>query len=362
MSELLRARTILAGCVTALALAACGGGGGGGGNDSPAPTSPPSGNTPNPTTPVPDPTTPAPQPTTPTPDPSPPVLPNPLTPSPPVPDTPAAPGGPAVTGNIAVDGREWLNFRRSQVGMSTLNQNSVINMAAQNHSDYQRLNNTITHDQIQGRQGFTGVTVSDRLSAAGYVFNTSAARAYGEVISATSSGTGQYMAEELITAIYHRFVIFEPVFKEIGTGAATASNGRSYFTANFTANNGYGAGLGRGQVAVWPYDAQTSVPRNFFSDTESPDPVPNRNEVGYPISVHANINVPVAVTSFTVRPRGGADLSTRLLSNANDSHTGRSSAAIVPLQPLAAGTTYDVTFTGTADGVAVTRSWSFTTR
>ena len=78
--------------------------------------------------------------------------------------------------------------------------------------------------------------------------------------------------------------------------------------------------------------------------------------------MHANINVPVTVQSFTVRPRGGADLSTRLLSNANDTHTGRSSAAIVPLSPLAAGTTYDVTFTGTADGAAVTRSWSFTTR
>jgi len=338
MSDMLRARTILAGCVTALALAACGGGGSS--NDGPAPAAPPTGNQP---------------------DPNQPVIPNPLTPSPPVTDTPT-PGAPAVTGNIATDGREWLNFRRAQVGLSTLNRNTTIDAAAQGHSDYQRLNNTITHDQLGGRPGFTGVSVGDRLTAAGYVFNTSAARAYGEVISATSSGTGQYMAEELITAIYHRFVIFEPVFKEIGTGAATSTSGRSYFTANFTANNGYGTGLARGQVAVWPFDAQTAVPRNFFSDTESPDPVPDRNEVGYPISVHANINVPVTVTSFTVRPRGGAELTTRLLSNANDTHTGRSSAAIVPLAPLAAGTTYDVTFTGTADGAAVNRSWSFTTR
>ena len=337
MSDMLRARTILAGCVTALALAACGGGGGG--NDSPAPSSPPVSNNPGQ-----------------------PVIPNPLTPSPPVTTMPSVPGAPAVTGNIAVDGREWLNFRRTQVGLSTLNQNTVIDVAAQGHSDYQRLNNTITHDQVAGRQGFTGVSVSDRLTSAGYVFNTSAARAFGEVISATSTGTGQYMAEELITAIYHRFVIFEPVFKEIGTGAATSTSGRSYFTANFTANNGYGAGLANSAVAVWPFDAQTGVQRNFFSDTESPDPVPGRNEVGYPISVHANINVPVTVTSFTVRPRGGADLPTRLLSSAGDAHTGRSSAAIVPLSPLAAGTTYDVSFTGTADGAAVSRSWSFTTR
>ena len=328
MSEMLRARTILAGCVTALALAACGGGGG----DSPAPSAPPSGNAPPGTT-----------------------TPDPLTPAPPV------PGAPALTGDIALDGRAWLNFRRNQVGMSTLSHSTVIDIAAQGHSDYQRINNTISHEQTPGRQGFTGATLADRLAAAGYVFNTSAARAYGEVISAASNNSGQYMAEELITAVYHRFVIFEPVFKEVGTGAATSSTGRSYFTANFTANNGYGTGLARGQVAVWPFDAQTGVQRNFFSDTESPDPVPDRNEVGYPISVHANINAPVVVQTFTVRPRGGADLPTRLLSNANDTHTGRSSAAIVPLSPLVAGTTYDVTFAGTVDGSAVSRNWSFTT-
>lgn len=334
MSEMLRVRTILAGCATALALAACGGGG----SDSPAPSAPPSSNTPPGGT-----------------------MPDPLTPAPPVTGMPPQPGAPALTGNIALDGREWLNYRRTQVGMSTLTHSTVIDIAAQGHSDYQRINNTISHEQTPGREGFTGATLADRLAAAGYVFNTSAARAYGEVISAASNNSGQYMAEELITAVYHRFVIFEPVFKEIGTGAATSSAGRSYFTANFTANSGYGTGLPRGQVAVWPFDAQTGVPRNFFSDTESPDPVPDRNEVGYPISVHANINAPVVVQTFTVRPRGGADLPVRLLSNANDTHTGRSSAAIVPLSPLAAGATYDVTFAGTVDGSAVSRSWSFTT-
>lgn len=350
MSELLRARMILAGCVTALSLAACGGGGGGGSADPvPVGTTPPA--TPAPATPAP---------TTPTP-----TNPDPLTPPAPTPEnptTPVAPGAPAVTGNIAVDGREWLNFRRRQVGMSTLTQSTVIDIAAQGHSDYQRINNTITHDQVAGRQGFTGVDVSARLAAAGYRFNTNASRAYGEVISAAGNGSGQYMAEELITAVYHRFVIFEPVFKEIGTGAATTSTGYNYFTANFTANNGYAAGLASGQVAVWPFSGQTDVPRNFFSNTESPDPVPDRNEVGYPISVHANIDVTIGVTNFTVRPRGGADLPVRLLSNANDTHTGRSSAAIVPLAPLAANTVYDVSFTGLTGSTPVTRTWSFTTR
>jgi hypothetical protein len=37
-------------------------------------------------------------------------------------------------------------------------------------------------------------------------------------------------------------------------------------------------------------------------------------------------------------------------------------AAIIPLAPLAAGTTYDVSFSGTVDGTALSKSWSFTTK
>src|SRR5438067_5773995 len=50
---------------------------------------------------------------------------------------------PALTNNVATDGRAWINYRRSQVGMSTLAQNSKIDIAAQGHSDYQRINNAV---------------------------------------------------------------------------------------------------------------------------------------------------------------------------------------------------------------------------
>lgn len=314
MARLLRLKLMVAGCVAAMALAACGGGGGG--------------STATPVAAIP---------------------------------ASLADGAPAPTNDIATDGRNWINYRRAQVGMSTLAHNATIDIAARGHSEYQRVNNTVTHTQTAGKQGFTGATLLDRLNAAGYQFSNTN-HAYGEVISATTSRSGFFMAEELITAIYHRFVIFEPVFKEIGTGAATTAAGYSYFTSNFTANNGYGPGIAAGTVAVWPFRGQTQVPGNFFSDSETPDPVPGINEVGYPISVHANIGSTVTVQSFAVRPRGGADLNVRLLARPNDLDTPRSAAAIVPLLPLAAGTTYDVRFSGTVDGQALTLDWSFTTR
>jgi uncharacterized protein YkwD len=285
----------------------------------------------------------------------------PITPSVSLPTTPAETGSPALTGVTAEDGRNWINFRRSQIGIPTLSRNTTIDVAAQGHSDYQKTNNIVSHDQIAGMPGFTGLHLFERLRAAGYIFSNTN-YAYGEVISATSNSSGAYMAEELITAIYHRFVIFEPKFKEIGTGAARTSAGYNYFTADFAANNGYGIGIGRGALAGWPYSGQTAVATNFFSDFESPDPVAGQNEVGYPISVHADINVALTVQSFTIKPRGGADLSVKLLSASSDLDTPRSAAAIIPLAVLRGATTYDVSFSGTTDGSPITKTWSFTTK
>ncbi|TWI60612.1 uncharacterized protein YkwD [Pseudoduganella lurida] len=278
------------------------------------------------------------------------------------PTTPATPAAPTATGDTATDGFAWFNYRRSQIGLSTLTRNTLIDTAAGGHSNYLRLNNTVSHEQVSGSPGFTGVTLVNRLTAAGYTLTGSYAA--GEVISAAGDRSGFFHAEELITAIYHRFAIFQPVFREIGTGASSTAN-YTYFTADFATTNGYGPGVGRGNVVVYPASGQTGVPVNFMSDSESPDPVPNQNEVGYPISVHADISTTVLVTAFTVKPRGGDNLPVRLLSAATDADTQKTSAAaaaIVPLVRLAANTTYDVSFSGSVDSAAVTRNWSFTTK
>lgn len=273
------------------------------------------------------------------------------------------PGAPTLTGNTALDGFNWLNYRRAQLGLSVLTRNTQVDAAALGHSNYLRLNNTVSHDQTVGAPGFTGVNLINRLAAAGY--GLPGGYAIGEVISATTDTSGFYQAEELITAIYHRFVMFEPVFKEVGTGATTVSGGYTYFTADLTAVNGLGPGIGAGRLVNYPFSNQTNVPINFFSDTESPDPVPNQNEVGYPISVHADSGrggAGVVVRSFTITPRGGSALNTLLLSTATDSRTTGPVAAIIPLAPLRRGTVYDVSFDGTVNGIAAPRTWSFTTR
>ena len=273
------------------------------------------------------------------------------------------PGAPAFTGDTAQDGFNWINYRRAQTGLSVLEHNSLIDAAAQSHSNYQKINNTITHVEIAGKSGFTGAQLVDRLNAAGYVLTPATAPyAAGEVIAAATDTSGFVLSEQLITAIYHRFVMFEPVFKENGTGSATVAGGYTYFTSDFAARNGYGPGLSRGNIVFYPVDKQTKVVTNFSTDQETPDPVANQDVTGYPISVHANISSTLGVGTFTVRPHGGSDLTVKLLSRATDPETPLSAAAIIPLAVLAANTTYDVVFSGTVDSVAVTRSWSFTTQ
>ncbi|MFA6067776.1 MAG: CAP domain-containing protein [Janthinobacterium sp.] len=269
------------------------------------------------------------------------------------------PGAPALSNNIATDGFNWFNYRRSQIGLSPLARNGLIDSAALGHSSYLNLNNTVAHEQVQGKPGFTGVTLGDRLAKAGYVVTS----LQGEVIAGAGNTSGFYLAEELVTAIYHRFVIFEPLFREGGAGAAVSGAGYAYFTTDMASNRNYGPGLAAGQIVTYPSSGQQKVAVSFSSDNEAPDPVPNQDVVGYPISVHANYGTPVSVTAFSVRQRGaGADLTVRLLTSGNDAHTPVSAASIIPLAPLTGNTSYDVSFIGKVNGADITRNWSFTTR
>lgn len=269
------------------------------------------------------------------------------------------PGAPVLSNNIATDGFNWFNYRRSQIGLSAMARNSLIDNAALGHSNYLNSNNTVAHEQVLGKPGFTGVKLGDRMAKAGYVVTS----LQGEVIAGAANTSGFYLAEELITAIYHRFVIFEPLFKEGGAGAAVNGSGYAYFTTDLAGNSSYGPALPAGQLVTYPFSGQVKVATSFSSNNESPDPVPNQDVVGYPISVHANYGTTISVTAFSVRQRGaGTDLTVRLLKSDNDVHTPVSAASIIPLATLNPGTTYDVSFIGKVNGADVTRTWSFTTR
>lgn len=269
-------------------------------------------------------------------------------------------GAPRASGDIATDGLAWIAYRRQQAGLPVPVRDGLLDRAASGHSQYQQQNNLVTHDQDAAEPGFTGVTAPDRLRAAGYALDA-LAQADGEVIAATASGDGFAAADGLLGAIYHRNIMLQPQFDRYGAGSAQRDGGYHWLTVNFVATRD-APRLGDAQFIVWPVPEQAGVRTNFFSDQETPDPVPGIDEVGYPVSVHADIDARVRVERFTIRERGGEPLAARLLAPGTDDATPDSAAAIVPLAPLRPGVVHEVDFSGTVNGVAVARRWSFTTR
>jgi uncharacterized protein YkwD len=269
-------------------------------------------------------------------------------------------GAPAQVGDTTTDGLNWFNFRRQQAGLSFVNRDPLLDNAARGHSEYQRINEVVSHEQERGKPGFTGVTPGDRIDAAGYQFQQRS-HAYGEVISAATNPSGVIAADALVTAIYHRFVILEPVFNEVGGGSSSEEGGYTWFTAKFAAD-GLTAGLGRNRFVTWPAASQTNIPTVFLTDSEIPDPLPEQNAAGYPISIHADITSRVTVQQFTLREPGGIALPVRLLTSTSDANTPPSVAAIVPLDTLLPATVYEVRFIGLVDELPVDHTWTFTTR
>ncbi len=235
----------------------------------------------------------------------------------------------------------------------------TLDRAATAHAAYQQRHQQTTHDEVAGNAGFTGRHATDRLLAAGVVREEVAAD--GELIAATRAADGFAVAEALLTAIYHRYLLLEPVFDAAGAGAAGTEGGKHWLTIHLmlSARN---APLSPSTLAVWPAPGQSDVRPVFFSDQESPDPIPDRDAVGYPVSVHAPLGAVLSVQEFIVHSPTGAAVPVRVLSAESDSATPPSAAAVIPLAPLESSASYAVRFRGTLNGQSVQRTWSFATR
>ena len=270
-------------------------------------------------------------------------------------------GGPVSSDDVASDGLAWINYRRTQAGLQGVTRDARLDRAAAAHAAYQQLNNLITHDEDPSRPGFTGATATERVRAAGYPLDAQA-QADGEVIAATAEPDGFAAAEGLLGAIYHRYLMLEPSFDLAGAGDAHRGGGYYWLNVNFVASRG-SSGLAAGRLVVWPMPDQRSVRTQVSSDQETPDPVPGRDTVGYPVSVHAPLGTRLLVSRFSIREQGGqAALKVVQLDSSSDRDTPPSAAAIIPLARLRSGLVHEVEFAGSIDGVAVERRWSFTTR
>jgi uncharacterized protein YkwD len=264
-----------------------------------------------------------------------------------------------------------FNAFRAIEGLGPVRQNANIDIAAKNHAAYVQTNQSgaDAHHEIAGNPGFTGAEPGDRMTAAGYAGNYTTEVIAFEGIQMTSVQT-------LLSTVYHRNAMMVQGLTDAGI-APGIDSGPTYINAGYIKQQKNAGDY----VGVYPYDKQTGVPMTHH--TESPNPFYQEFDMtqanvcaktSYPISIASEASTILNVTSFTVTPEGqSAPLDVRLMtrdSNEQNKQYLRANVAfIVGKAPFTLGTKYTVHFvgtatgtgTGSANGLAIDKSWTFTT-
>ncbi|MCV6639444.1 CAP domain-containing protein [Candidatus Albibeggiatoa sp. nov. NOAA] len=298
----------------------------------------------------------------------------------------------------------YLNQLRQQTDMTELSRNSLLQQAAANHAEYLIQNNTSGHNETEGATGFTGVSVGDRVLAAGYLSRT--------VSENVSGGNDNYKdsIDNLMSAIYHRFGFLDFGITSVGVGISRVSlleagdstyvynmgnegfhllcQGETDTTSRFIYNpcpNEPEFAVGKEvyeatrdepfglnpNVVLWPANNASNIQPVFYE--ESPDPLPDYSVSGYPVSIQFNplTYENVVVSDFTIyhdKNNTALDL-TRELNESTDPNARFSGLqyALFPLQRLEWNTRYRAELTYSAqllDSTTETKSlaWEFNTR
>lgn len=274
-------------------------------------------------------------------------------------------------GSVQATAFNEFNAFRAIEGLGPVRQNANIDIAAKNHAAYVQTNQSgaDAHHEIAGNPGFTGAEPGDRVIAAGYasIYTT-------EVIA--FEGIQMTSVQTLLSTVYHRNAMMTQGLTDVGIAPGNDS-GPTYIDAGYIKQQKNAGDY----VGVFPYDKQTGVPMTHH--TEAPNPFYQEFDMtlanvcaktSYPISIATEMSTILKVTSFTVTPEGQSTpvdvrLMTRDSNDQNKLYLAANVAYIVGKAPFTPGTKYTVHFvgtatgkaTGTANGLAIDKTWTFTT-
>ena len=241
---------------------------------------------------------------------------------------------------------------RGKAKLPAMNCSDAITKAGRNHSSYIGQNGwALTHTEVQNKPGFTGVNFWDRMTYAGYKGS-----AAFEVVHSTSDAhqaiTGQ---NGWINTLYHRIPFVAYGTLDFGFGAASGNGG-----ATSTTDFGSGNTFSKTAVTTWPPDGDTGVWTTFHNAYESPNPLPNQQVAGYPITVIGG--GALAITTHDVTQNGAA-VDHIMMNSSNDpvKLIPASQVYLIPKTPLSKNATYKTHVAGTVSGSAFDVTFSFTT-
>ncbi|MGB0713019.1 MAG: CAP domain-containing protein [Gammaproteobacteria bacterium] len=300
-----------------------------------------------------------------------------------------------------------LSRLRGAAGLPGFSWNGQLERAARDHVRYLLGNPEASHDQQAGTPGFTGEGPSERALHAGYPSTLVSENL------ARGQPTMEAALDSLMAAIYHRIGFLNFEVNEAGIAsepfrANALKNGRpltpgaqvfAFELGNRTLSHlcsdpppldegrfyrgacadpeiklgakRYeqalaGPAMQAPEVVIWPPDGATDISPAFFH--ERPDPLPDRDVSGYPVSIHVNPYKVVQARLLEIELRetdtGLPTRSTRLLDAASDPN-GRMDThtfALFPLDRLDWGREYEARARVNLDGRTEQILWRFRTR
>lgn len=289
----------------------------------------------------------------------------------------APPGTTQTTQNYAADSAQFaifngINVYRRQCGFPELQQNTLLDRAAQNHAAYMIANASIITDYEElGKAGFTGVTGLDRSIALGWpsaiwVGGGNAGAIYTNA-TLTQAQYGTSMVDGWSSGVYHQSLIIAPA-SLIGIGIAQTTQGG--FPAVLGGINVAHASATATRIAdstitplTFPCQGISGVP--YMGTNEIPKP-PNATGPfggwGTPVTVMGNPGDTVILTAATMTAGGNVTV-LQILTSINDttSFIARNQSVAYSSGALQPNTTYSVDLAGTINGKPFTRSFTFTT-
>lgn len=271
-----------------------------------------------------------------------------------------------------------IDAARRALGVGVLNQSTGADAAAQAHANYiiARFAEgdffAANHTENPAKSGYTGTNAGDRVRFAGV-----AAVEVGENLSsivqvdgATDNEPGARSVAALLTAPYHRALFFDSL-TSIGIGHASArlkgeGGVNNILVYNLIVPQGKSRQLPAPTwVGVWPVDGATDTPYEFGTEEPNPIPVNQGRCGGYPISVYVRTGQVLTTKSLTLQETvSGATVPMQVSTKGNDANPAFAQANSmygIPFRPLKLATTYTVHFTGDNNGMAIDKTWRFTT-
>lgn len=258
-----------------------------------------------------------------------------------------------------------INQQRQQCGFPALTENTVLDQAAQAHSAYMAQNGgLITDTEDSSKAGFTGATYTDRAVHFGFpsaqiTYSGGVSAGYYTNATLSESQYGAQIANEWLSGVYHIAVGVWPV-TEVGIGWTELTfNGFPQILSSLTIAN---MQTTSGSLPLtFPCQGTTGVA--YTGTGETPTPPNTSGAFGQPVAVAGNATDVVTLQSGSMTDTNGNVINLQILNSATDPNKliPAFEAVAYPATSLIANTTYTVALTGTINGKAFSRNFTFTT-